>query len=166
MQTSLPTDALLARYAVDADGSALPHYTDCFAVDFDGSVSLGDFVKAFYTTSLFRSERIVLRLLGLGSTDGDIDAMLAGRRDAFAAWTIEDRTDDQLLMCDISKRTRSWFRVEGIGKSRTRLYFGSAVIANRDALPSNYGVLLGFHRVYSRALLGTARVRLERRARR
>ncbi len=162
MRTTLAGDALLARYAVAGDGAALPHYTDCFATTVPIAVDLATFVHAFYTTPLFRSERLVLRLLGMHSTDADIEALLAGRQQHFAAWTLEDRTDDQLLMCDIRERTRSWFRVAPEG-SDTRLYFGSAVIADGDRPKSGYRVLLRLHRFYSRKLLRAAARRLEKR---
>jgi hypothetical protein len=164
MQTDLPEDALLARYAVGPDGQALPHYTDCFQLDLDRQAALDDFLRAFYTTPLFRCERFVLALAGLRSKDSDIDGLLARQQNHFAAWTVEDRTDEQLLMCDVNQRTRSWFMVAPAGKG-TRLYFGSAVTASGgDSLPRRYSVLLRLHRLYSRALLRAARRRLRRRS--
>ena len=161
MQTTLPGDALLARYAVADDGASLPHYTDCFVTTVPIAADLATYVHAFYTTPLFRSERLVLRLLGMHSSDADIEALLSGQQDHFAAWTLEDRTEDQLLMCDINKRTRSWFRVvsEGTG---SRLYFGSAVIADGDGLKASYRALLKLHQFYSRHLLRAAARRLVR----
>ena len=160
MQTELPPGALLSRYALDANGEPLPHYTDCFRLDIDRDLSLAEFVTAFYTTPLFRCERFVLSLAGLGSSDADIEAMLDGQQENFAAWNVEDRNDDQLLMCDVNQRTRSWFMVAP-ADGGTRLYFGSAVIAaGGDALPWRYAVLLRLHRSYSRALLRGARRRL------
>ena len=159
MQTTLPGDALLARYAVSEEGAVLPHYTDCFATTVPLAVDLATYVHAFYTTPLFRSERLVLKLLGMRSSDADIESLLAGRQRHFAAWTLEDRSDDQLLMCDVNVRTRSWFRVTPDGAS-TRLYFGSAVIASGDGLPRRYRILLGLHRFYSRRLLLAAAKKL------
>ncbi len=161
MQTTLPGDALLARYAVADDGTALPHYTDCFATTVAMRVDLASYVHAFYTTPLFRSERLVLRLLGMRSSDADIEALLAGRQQHFAAWTLEDRTDDQLLMCDVNERTRSWFRVVPQVPD-TKLYFGSAVIADSDRPPGGYRLLFKLHRFYSRHLLRAAVRRLDR----
>ena len=129
----------------------------------DRVVSLDDFVTAFYTTPLFRSERLILGLFGMRSRDSDVDELLAGRRDSFAAWTVEDRTEDQLLMCDINQRTRSWFMVSATGDQSTRLWFGSAVTARGEDVPGSYRALLSFHRVYSRALLKAALRRLRRR---
>ena len=163
MQTELPVDALLSRYARDADGRALAHYTDCFELTIDDSVDLRAFVRAFYTTALFRSERIVLSLAGLRSSDADVDRLLDGHQEHFAAWTVEDRTHDQLLMCDVKRRTRSWFMTEPVA-SGTRLRFGSAVTASdAESIPRAYSILLRLHRLYSRALLRAAWRRLRRR---
>ncbi len=162
MQTSLPEDALLARYVVSDEGAALSHYTDCFATNVPLVVDLATYVHAFYTTPLFRSERLVLRLLGMPSSDADIDGLLAGRQQDFAAWTLEDRTDDQLLMCDVNARTRSWFRTVP-HENETTLYFGSAVMADGDSMPGAYRALLPMHRFYSRRLLKAAARRLKRR---
>ena len=85
-----------------------------------------------------------------------------GDIDMFAAWSVEARTENQLLMCDFQSRTRSWFMV-----TDKRLYFGSAVVPVRDpetgekSLGSTYSALLGFHRLYSRALLYFAVRRLQ-----
>ncbi|MEM9403535.1 MAG: hypothetical protein AAGA44_13745 [Pseudomonadota bacterium] len=162
MQTSLPDDALLARYAVTDDGEALPHYTDCFTTQIEHSVNLTAYVRAFYTTPLFRCERFILRLLGMGSSDDDIDALLAGQQTHFAAWTQEDRSDDQLLMCDIHARTRSWFRVVP-EVSGTRLYFGSAVVIDGEQMRAPFRAMIPMHRFYSRQLLRAATRRLKAR---
>jgi hypothetical protein len=153
----LPDNALLQKYArSDA-------YTDCYSTPTPAPVSHADFVAAFYTTWLFRLERFVLRWVAARpSTDAEARQLAAGERDTFAAWYVEDREEGQLLMCDFRDRTRSWFMVSG-----KRLYFGSAVVAKRDAhsgktsLGFLFRALLGFHRLYSRALLHAARSRLE-----
>ena len=162
MRTTIPEGAFLRRYAVSESGEALPHYTDCFVTTVPLAVTLSTYVDAFYTTPLFCSERLLLRLAGMPSNDTEIDMLLSGQQTHFAAWTLEDRTDDQLLMCDVNARTRSWFRVVP-KREVTDLYFGSAVIANGDELPYSYRVLLGIHRFYSRCLLRAAARRLTRR---
>ena len=162
MQTTLPTSALLSRYAFEDNGTELPHYTDCFVTSTSASVDLRTYVYAFYTTPLFRSERLVLRLLGMRSRDEDITDVLDGRRSSFAAWTVEDRTDTELLMCDVNARTRSWFKVDP-DATGTRLYFGSAVTADGNELPGSYRALLKLHRFYSRRLLMAAERSLRRR---
>ena len=146
---SLPSDALLARYAGNSK-----NYTDCFVKDVAETVSLTDFMAAFYTTPLFKAERLVLKIaLRKPSTDADARAVAAGKVDAFAAWTVEDRTNTEALLCDIGGGTRSWFKVEPI-EGGTRLYFGSAVTPGTGLLVR---ALTPLHKVYSRFLLSGAR---------
>jgi hypothetical protein len=67
------------------------------------------------------------------------------------------------LMCDRYERTRSWFRVVPLDGGGTRLQFGSAVAAARDdqagarAPGGTFRLLLGFHVLYSQALLRAAK---------
>jgi hypothetical protein len=154
---SLPRQALLARYA--GNGA----YTDCFAAELDGSIDCARYVEAFYTTPLFRAERLILRLaIEAPSTDEQAHLLASGAIDRFAAWRVEDRAPDQLLMCDIRGSTRSWFMVERLtdgAAPRTRLYFGSAVVSAAMRRPL-FRWLLAFHVLYSRALLLSARRRL------
>lgn len=159
---ALPTGALLACYQ---DG----HYTDCFSLHVQGTFTHQQFVEAFYTTPLFKTERFVLRwLVGRPSTDDDVKRLAAGDTQAFAAWTVEDRAQDQLLLCDFRGKTRSWLMVEPVGGA-TRLYFGSAVIkavSRDDGTPEmerSFSLLLGLHKLYSRALLRAAARRLRRK---
>src|SRR5580658_4723858 len=99
----LPVGALLGTYR---DAGA---YTDCYAADMYRSVSQAEYVEAFYTTWVFKLERWVLAIfVSKPSTDAQARAMASGQADAFAAWSVEDRTGDQLLMCDFQRRTRSW----------------------------------------------------------
>jgi hypothetical protein len=145
----LPDHALLARYR----GTGA--YTDCFAIMVEGEVSQARFVEAFYTTAVFRLERFILRwLAGKPSTGAEAKLLAEGKISRFAAWTVEDRNPDQLLLCDYLGRTRSWLMAERIDQGRaTRLHFGSAVV-RPGGFPFN--VLLGFHKVYSRMLLRSA----------
>ena len=158
----IPAGALLGRYQVDGT------YADCYATLAPGRVDLPRYVEAFYTTPLFRLERMILALAGLRSTDDQARELAAGARDRFAAWTVEDRADDQLLLCDVYGRTRSWLMVSPHGDAESRLYFGSAVVPRIDrrtgepTLGGGYSALLGFHKLYSVALLGSARRRLAR----
>ena len=144
----LPNNALLQKYAKAGA------YTDCFSTDVLANVSLAEFVEAFYTTWLFRVERFILRVaVSKPSTDEQVSALTAGTLDTFAAWYVEGRAEHQLLMCDFRGHTRSWFMV-----APGKLYFGSAVVPiNRPS----YKLLIGFHRLYSRALLSAARSRLQ-----
>jgi hypothetical protein len=138
-------------------------YADTYAVEIARDVPMAMFIEAFYTTPLFKAERLVLALLAAPSTDGQARALATGRRDTFAAWTVEHRADDEILLAAL--RTRSWLAVEP-GTEGTRLLFGSAVMPrrNRDgdaSLGAGFTGLLGLHRLYSRALLASALARLE-----
>ncbi|MEN8205628.1 MAG: hypothetical protein ABFS24_06420 [Pseudomonadota bacterium] len=126
---------------------------------------------AFYTTRVFKLERLILKLaVSRPSTDAQAKQLAAGSIDTFAAWDVEARSENQLLMCDFRSRTRSWLMVvpmESTGGTRTRLYFGSAVVPVRNSRTGKvtlgfvFRALLGFHRVYSVVLLSAARSRLE-----
>ena len=62
----LPAGALLARYADPAVGG----YTDCFAVEVAGDISLPAFVEAFHTGRVFKLERLLISILfGKPATD-------------------------------------------------------------------------------------------------
>jgi hypothetical protein len=133
-------------------------------------VSQAEFVQAFYTTWVFKLERAVLRMaVDRPSTDAQATQLAQGQLRAFAAWTVEDRRDDQLLLCDMHGRTRSWLMTAPMESGGgTRLYFGSAVVppersASAPDIGGGYRFLLGFHKLYSRVLLKAAVARLQRR---
>lgn len=155
----LPANALLRRYEK-------AHYTDCFSVVMPGSITHEQFVRAFYTTWLFKFERIILKWFAKKpSSDEDVDRLASGSAQKFAAWTVEDRSNDQVLLCDFRGTTRSWLMVEPAADG-TRLYFGSAVIRSivkeggALKMGRSFQFLLGLHKLYSKALLGAARKRL------
>lgn len=145
-------------------------YVDCFYTDVPRPVTHAEFVTAFYTTWLFRLERWILRFaVSRLSTDEEAVELARGGLDAFAAWSVEARAPDQLLMCDFTGRTRSWLMVaDNSGSSGTRLYFGSVVVPVRDPksgepdLGPVHGPLIGFHKLYSSMLLSAAARRLAR----
>jgi hypothetical protein len=156
----LPPDALLQRYR------SAGAYTDCYAADLACVVSHADYVQAFYTSAVFKLERLVLRVFAARpSTDAQAQSLARGEADAFAAWSVEARAPDQLLRCDFTRRTRSWLMLAP-QPGGTRLYFGSAVVPVGDPrngeprMGSGFSVLLGFHKLYSRVLLSAARARL------
>lgn len=153
MMTALPQDALLQPYARRPDC-----YTDCFSAHLARPVDLSAFITAFYSTRLFAAERVVLKYAaGRPSTRADIDALAAGETDAFAAWSVEAREKDQILLCDMHARTRSWLMVSPASDG-TELYFGSAVVpADRESgLGMAFKSLLWGHKIYARALLRAA----------
>jgi len=154
---ALPDRALLQAFAGAGD------YADCFATDLPQAVSHAQYVEAFYTTWLFRLERWILKwAISRPSTDEEARQLAAGKVERFSAWSVEGRATDQLLMRDeFTRRTRSWLMAEPLPQGGTRLYFGSAVVRRKDGrLGSNFSLLLGFHRLYSRMLLGAAQRRL------
>lgn len=156
---ALPPGALLKRYR---DEGA---YTDCYAADVAGSVDLAAFISAFYNSRAFRPERWLLGwAVKRPATAGDVAQLACGKSQRFSAWTVEARTDDQLLLRDFQGRTRSWLMVKPVAGA-TRLHFGSAVVPGRtggDRIV--FRALLGFHRLYSRILLGSAVKALRRGA--
>ena len=162
----LPEEALLRQYLRDG------HYTDCYSIDIAQSVTHSQYVAAFYTTFLFRIERVILKwAVSKPSTDAEAVQLAEKQRSSFAAWVVEARNNDQLLLSDFQGRTRSWLMVEPMSQEQapwTRLYFGSAVVRNRESESGQksgtfgFSALLSLHRLYSVALLYSAKKRLER----
>ncbi|QGY00033.1 hypothetical protein EI983_17870 [Roseovarius faecimaris] len=145
-------------------------YTDCFEAAIAGDVSFADYITAFYTTPLFRCERLILRFFaGAPSTDAEARRVGTGEADRFALWHMVERGENQLLMR--AGRTSSWFMLvpgstaQGIG---TKLMFGSVVMPVIDRKTGQARLGLGFesllwpHIFYSRQLLSAARRRLLR----
>src|SRR6266850_4115181 len=89
VQEALADDALLRTWRGGRHPERWGDYGDCFSALIDRPVPLADFVVAFYTTPLFRIERLILRLLAASpSTDEEIRQLLAGTRNTFAAWEL------------------------------------------------------------------------------
>lgn len=116
-------------------------------------------------------------VLGMPSTDAEARAVAIGEAPfdrlgakgcdtaRFAAWTVEARSECQLVMCDYQGRTRSWFMVlrqaQDGREGGTRVYFGTAIAAGRGGrIPFAFRLLMPFHHLYSRALLWSAVRRL------
>jgi hypothetical protein len=161
----VPVEALHAKYARHGG------HADCYVTEIARDVTHSEFVEAFYTSWLFRLERFVLAwLVNKPSTDAEARALARGERERFAAWTLESRAPNELLMQDYQDKTRSWFKVEPTSgpPPGTRLCFGTAIAPVTDRrtgakrLGVFFSVLMGFHLVYSRALLAAARWRLAR----
>jgi hypothetical protein len=162
----LPETALLGRYRKDGA------YVDCYCVELDRAVAQAEYVEAFYTTAVFKLERWLLaRFLKRPSTDAQARVLALGPLEAFAAWTVEARAPDQLLLCDMFGRTCSWLMsIPSADGRSTRLCFGSAVVPVRDRRSGRsrpgfwYEALTPLHRFYSRVLLGAAAGRLLRKS--
>ena len=134
----LPANALSQRHRASGD------YTDCFCTRIARDVRHPEFVEAFYTTRLFQLERWILaRFVALPSTDAEAKALALGERVRFAAWTVEERAPDQVLLrdftgcthaCCLGLQRASWPQVQprnrniristgiGIPSSHNRMY--------------------------------------------
>ena len=167
----LPEDSILKRYG-NGDSRELDNcYTDCFTLTLSHAVTFDDYVRAFYTTPIFKLERVLLKIFaGYSSTDNDAAQLAAGKTDVFSAWTVEERTSNQILMSDASGRTRSWLMIrynDDESEKGVCLLFGSAVlpIVNRTNGERKLGVflliLLKFHKIYSKILISSARRKLK-----
>jgi hypothetical protein len=162
----IPEGTLLA--AVRERGA----WADCFVADIAMPVSHAEFVEAFYTSALFKLERRLLAwFASRPSTDAEASQLARGERDAFAAWRVEGRAPAELLLADYTGATKSWLMTAAIeidGRNGTRLHFGSAIVprarggSREPAMSPVFHALLGFHKLYSRALLRAAASRLLR----
>lgn len=158
--TPTPDTSFLGAYA--RNGA----FTDCYALTVPASVSLADFVEAFYTTRLFKLERWILgKVLRVVDSDQQAAQLAQAGTDRFCAWRVEQRAVDQILMD--AGQTRSWLSVVSASDdaAATTLLFGSAVLPLRDASHTDrfglaFHLLLGFHRWYSKALLVAAAKRV------
>jgi hypothetical protein len=162
--TDLPPDTLLYRLRQAG------YFTDCFTTVVPKAVTLPQFVEAFFTTPLFKAERLVLRLLlRQRTTDRQAYELAHGTRTAFAVWRLVARTDHEILLSDESGRTSSWLMIredaEGANRA-TRLLFGSAIkptaqsTSGAPQLSPMFRAILGLHTVYSIKLLQAAATRL------
>jgi len=147
-------------------------YVDCYSTQVSGQVSFSEFILAFYTTPLFRLERLVLKLaVSKPSTDIQVRQLADGTSKEFAAWHVEDRSENEMLLSDFGGRTRSWLMtipINTVRNPQTRLYFGSAVVPIQNAetgelsLGFGFQFLLEFHQIYSILLLYSARSNIKR----
>lgn len=168
----VPDTAMLGKYQNGSMPESPQAYADCYSVEVRGVVMLSDFVFAFYTTPIFKLERVILKYLaGKASSDSEARQLARGSANSFAAWNVEQRDEEQLLMSDFRGRTRSWFMVTptvNTSDSKTVLWFGSAVVPRQNRKPGKqelgraFTLLLGFHKLYSKALLYATKFRLEK----
>lgn len=158
-QIAVPQDALLHRYATQ-EGT----YTDCFEVMLPISATMEEFVVAFYTTWLFRLERLVLSAARRRRiTDAQVRALASGDTEVFAVWRVEARASGQLLLADDSGYTRSYLALVGKEGGVARLIFGSAVVPREgQQMPAWVRATMPLHKFYSKALLRLAERRLRR----
>jgi len=166
---AIPPQGLLSKYSLDG------MYADAYRIEIKGKVILPVFVFAFYTTWFFKIEQFILaHFAKRPSNNLQAQELADGAINKFAIWSVESRNDNELLMCDIHGRTRSWFMVRHLGtqeNTRTQLYFGSAVVPRNDpktgktSLGLVFQSLLGFHQIYSILLLYFAKQKIAKRLR-
>ena len=148
-----PNESFLAGYANRGA------FTDCYSTTVKAHVNLAALIEAFYTTRLFKWERWLLaKALKLHSSDEQARQLARGTTDRFSAWRVESRSASEILLD--AGQTRSWLSVApGEREGETTLLFGSAVVPMRPG--GKFGLafhaLLGFHRLYSKLLLSSAR---------
>ncbi len=144
----------------------MPNYCDCHATRIEASVSLQDFLYAFYTSSAFSIERKLLALaLRVPSANEDARALAMGQSNRFSAWRVENRRDREILLRVPKTNTGSWLMVRPSpvdASDSTELLFGSVVFPRTPETPfgMSFRVLTRFHSFYSVLLLNTARKRL------
>ncbi|QZD91391.1 hypothetical protein K3162_07340 [Qipengyuania xiapuensis] len=160
----LPPESLLARRR------GPECYRDAFRASVTGEVSLGELITAFFSSRTFLTERMALHLIGRGAGHAEIAALAAGRTQRFAAWEVEAREEEELLMHDFLDKTCCWLAVSSRGEDgaldgplpvpetgRTYIWFGTAVREFEGPIVSR---LRGAHRWYARHLLEAAARRL------
>lgn len=153
---SAPENTFLKNYLLNGN------YVDCYTTTIDKQISFSDFIFAFYTTWLFKTEAFILTYtVRKPSSDVQAKQLSNAETDKFAAWTVESRKENEILMCDFIGRTRSWLMVQN-DEAKTKLYFGSAVVPKKrgEGLGAIFVLLLGFHQIYSVLLLYYAKRKL------
>jgi hypothetical protein len=141
-------------------------FVDCYYIDIPQEVTLDNYIKAFYTTSLFKIERTILSIATFKQAiDMHAVELSRGTSENYSVWTVESRVSNQIMLRDFTGKTRSWLMVQ---KSKvneetfTRLYFGSVVMPKAVSKngQAKFGLLFHvfgkFHQLYSRALLNAA----------
>lgn len=145
-------------------------FADCYTTQLPIAVTQAQFVEAFYTTPLFKAERLVLKVFAASpSTDQDARDLAQRKKDTFAIWRVAESRTEQLLLTDRTGRTSSWLMARpdrAISGEATSLFFGSAVTARTNANTGRqefgpvFRVLLPLHGLYARRLLEAAASRL------
>jgi len=79
----VPADTMLGKYLVNGA------YTDCYMTEISGPVSFSEFIFSFYTTPLFKIERLILKLsVSKPSTDVQARKLANSEINKFAAVTL------------------------------------------------------------------------------
>jgi hypothetical protein len=140
-------------------------YVDCYSIESKASVHLAEYIEAFYTSPVFKLERSILAVAaGKPASDQDARALAKDETRQFSIWKVESRHLSEILLS--TGRTRSWLMVGPSLKPShpgSNLLFGSAVFPGpspNSGIGLPFQALLGFHKLYSKALLASAASRL------
>ncbi len=140
-------------------------YVDCYRIESKAPPSLPNFIEAFYSSQVFKLERRILAVAtGKAATDHNAHTLAQDETRQFSIWRVEGRNQTEVLLS--TGRTRSWLMVASSlepGSPGSTLLVGSAVFPASNpgtgmGLP--FQALLGFHKLYSRALLASAATRM------
>jgi len=166
VETEVPYNALSAQ--CEKQGA----FVDCYYIDIRKEVTLESYLRAFYTTSLFKTERAILSIATFKPAfDAQAVELALGTSENYSVWTVETRLPNQIMLREFTGRTRSWLMAQKSSANEatlTRLYFGSVVLpkavseSGKSAFGLFFHVLSGFHQIYSRALLSAAYKKLLR----
>lgn len=159
----LPAESIAADYVEQG------RYVDCFAVSMTDRIEFPQYLEAFYTSKVFKLERLILAaFVRRPSTDQQACQLAAGELQQFAAWSQEARTENQIIMCDYQQLTRSWLMAKSEA-GITTLFFGTIIVPKGKAAAEGkqmgllFRVTLWAHLLYSKILLRSAIANLRRR---
>ena len=122
---------------------------------------------------MFKVERTILSIATFRlALDNEAVELSLGESESYSIWTVENRLTNQIILRDITKKTRSWLMVQNSRANEantTRLFFGSVVIPKEasENEQATFGFLFHvfgrFHQLYSKALLNAAYNKLLRK---
>ncbi len=137
--------------------------TDAFRCKVDFSVNLEHFIQAFFDSSVFRLERLLIQILTRKQADlTQVKKLASGTDKTFAVWQVAQRSNFEILMKVGTGPIRSWLAAYPDQDGGTSLYFGSAVLPTKGDKNGNQQVgflfqaTVWFHEFYSRLLLKSA----------
>jgi len=160
--TEIPCSALLHGHVERGE------YADAFYTDISDSVNLSAYIRAFYSSRVMRAERFILKFIGKPSSADQVEMLATGEISEFAAWSVAERLENEILLPDFHDHTCSWLMVSYPSTGKTRLHFGTGVHRMRQqgegaaSLNMFFRATNGLHLLYSKVLLRSARNQLEK----
>jgi len=160
--TEIPSSALLYGHVERGE------YADAFYTDITYSADLSEYIRAFYSSRVMRVERFILKFIGKPSSADQVEKLATGEISELAVWSVAERRKNEILLPDSYDRTCSWLMVSYPSTGKTRLHFGTGVHRMRQqgegatSLNLFFRATIGFHLLYSKVLLRSARNQLEK----